>query len=1025
MGYCEPLSRSSFSLLQGASTPEELVEAAAVLGISTLGIADRDAVYGLVRAHKAAKRHGVHLLCGATLTLDAHPPVAVLAEDQQGWSNLCRLITKSQSDTEKGFASSTLTSLLDHNQGLYALIHYGWTVEHLEPLVESFGDRLGILMTRHRTTQDKERARWACALSSRFEVPLIASSDALMHAAERHRVADVLTCIRLGMSLDQAGHHLHSNAERTLFSEEEFRQRFSSYPQAIANGIALGERCSFSLDSLKYRYPHEVVPEEQTPLRWLASLVQKGLERRYPQGAPASVLHRVQHELSVIEKLDFAHYFLTVYDIVRFARKRGILCQGRGSAANSAVCYALGVTAVDPACASLLFERFISEERGEPPDIDVDFEHERREEVIQYIYQRYGRDRAALTNEFITYRFRSAVRDVGKVFGLSLDQVERLSKTVGSRGTSSNVTEEELVKEAGLDPTESRVRQTLEISRELKGLPRHLSIHVGGFVISDGPLIDLVPVEPARMNDRTVIQWDKDDIETLGFVKVDVLGLGMLTAIRKSFELIQQAGGPPLSLANVPMEDSAVYDMFCRADTMGVFQIESRAQMSMLPRLKPRCFYDLVIEVAIVRPGPIQGGMIHPYLKRRQGEEMISYPHPSLKPILERTLGVPLFQEQVMQMAVAVGGFTAGEADRLRRAMGAWRKRETLEGLGNKLVLAMQERGIPAEYADAIYRQIKGFGEYGFPESHAASFALLVYISGWLKRHYPGAFAASLINSQPMGFYSARSLLRDAERHGVLVRPISVLSSHWNCGLESEECADTQEIIRLGFRLIKGLGSRDAEKIIVARREEQFTSVIDFAERTNLDDDVLEHIAESNSFFELEPDRRRVLWYLKGRWSRLPLFRGLSRREPPLSLPLEEPMRRIQKDYKRTGLSVGTHPMQWVRPTLAPSVRPIDEIGTLKPGEMVMVAGMVINRQRPSTANGVTFMTLEDEGALINLIVWPKVWEDQRQLARRSVLLRIYGKLQIEGRAMSVVVKTFHSLDHLFPSLSVRSRDFH
>ena len=604
MSYCELLCRSCFSLLEGASTPEELLETASLLGITSLCIADRDAVYGLVRAHKAAKKFGVHLICGATVTVDDQPPLTLLVETETGWRNLCRLLTLSRHDHPKGYASASMSSIFKHSDGITALIHYGWNKASLAFFKANFRGHVGVLLTRHLSPDDAQYTSWALQTSEHFDWPIVASNAPVAHVRERQRVADVLTCIRLGLRLDGVGQYVSSNDERVLLSYDVFVNRYSDIPHAIQNAADIAQRCTFTLDSLRYTYPQEVVPHDVSPMDWLRSCVQ-GMLERYPKGVPEAVSTQIQYELRLIEKLNFPHYFLTVYDVVQFARSKGILCQGRGSAANSAVCYVLGITAVDPSCASLLFERFISEERGEPPDIGVDFEHERREEVIQYIYRRYGRNRAALINEFVTYRFRSALRDVGKVFGLSLDQVDRLAKT--AHGWGAEWDEEAFVKESGLDPTDWGVQQTIALSRALKGFPRHLSIHVGGFVISNQPLIDLVPVEPANMADRTVIQWDKDDVDALGFVKVDVLGLGMLTVIRKGLDLVQKHRGLSYSLATVPAEDSQVYDMFCRADTVGVFQIESRAQMSMLPRLRPRCFYDLVVEVSIVRPGPIQG----------------------------------------------------------------------------------------------------------------------------------------------------------------------------------------------------------------------------------------------------------------------------------------------------------------------------------------------------------------------------------------------------------------------------------
>ena len=726
---------------------------------------------------------------------------------------------------------------------------------------------------------------------------------------------------------------------------------------------------------------------------------------------------QVDYELKVIEKLSFSAYFLTVYDIVRFARSRGILCQGRGSAANSAVCYVLGITSVDPSQSSMLFERFISEERGEPPDIDVDFEHERREEVIQYIYERYGRDRAALVNEVISYRTRSSIRDVGKVVGLSLDQVARLAKNSGRWSGAETPDVLQRAAEVGLDPEDRGVQLTCAIASELRGFPRHLSIHTGGFVIADESLTELVPVEPASMSGRTVIQWDKYDVEALNFVKVDVLGLGMLTAIRKAFELLESHEGLSLDLATVPKEDPRVYDMFCRADTMGVFQIESRAQMSMLPRLKPRCFYDLVIEVALVRPGPIQGGMVHPYLRRRNGEEAVDYAHPALEPILERTLGVPLFQEQVMAIAVAVGGFSPGEADQLRRAMGAWRKRGGLDELGHKLVEGMLANGIKQAYAEAIFEQLKGFGEYGFPESHATSFALLVYVSGWLKCLHPAAFTAALINSQPMGFYQPRALIGDLQRHDVEVRPIVVTQSCWDCTLERDCSGKT--VLRLGLRLIRTLKQADAEALVKAREERPFRDLLDLALRSGLSRPVLRLLARAGA---IEGERREVLWRVEGLWTDLPLLAPLARREEVPSLPREAPRDMLLADYASTGLSLTQHPIELLREQLdAFGVTRIVALSQHPNGRPIRIAGLVTCRQRPGTASGVMFMTLEDETGLANIVVWPKVVEAQRLLALRSAMLGIEGRLQRQGEAISILVECFWPLEQ---SVQIAARNF-
>jgi error-prone DNA polymerase len=1021
----ELLCRSNFSLLQGASHPEELVAAAHSKGLTHVGVVDRDGVYGLPRAHKAAKDEGIHLVCGATITLRDRPPVSLLVLAREGWKNLCRLISDARSTVEKGRAELDPARLVERASGLWCVLRPGWSVEAADSLREGFEGRLSVALTRQLQPGDRRRTWEAEALAAGLGAPLLASNDVLYHEPQRKRVADVLTGIRRSCTLEQAGLALGANAERHLLGPQELKARFADHPEALFHADDVAARCTFSLDELKYAYPREVVPDGWTPIGWLEKLVEDGLLGRYPAGVPDTVRAQVKYELGVITQLDFPAYFLTVFDIVRFARSRGILCQGRGSAANSAVCYALGITAVDPSRASMLFERFISVERGEPPDIDVDFEHERREEVIQYVYERYGRDRAALVDEVIAYRGRSAIRDAGKVFGLSLDQVDRLAKGTDRWSAGDSSVLADLIREVGMDPADAGVQSTMSLAHEMSGFPRHLSIHVGGFTITEDPLIELVPIEPATMEARTVIQWDKDDIDVMGFVKVDVLGLGMLTAIRKAFELVESFSGQRWTLATVPAEDPAVYDMFCKADTVGVFQIESRAQMSMLPRLLPRCFYDLVVEVAIVRPGPIQGGMVHPFLRRRRGEEAITYAHPALVPILERTLGVPLFQEQVMAMAIAVGGFTAGQADNLRRAMGAWRKRGKLDEIGQRLVRGMIERGITPEYAQAIYAQILGFGEYGFPESHAASFALLVYVSGWLKCHTPAAFAAALINSQPMGFYSPRSLLADAQRHGIEVRPVTLEDSAWDCTLEpAPGSGPEQAAIRCGFRLIRGFGEADAKALIAERDRAPFTSVAELARRTGLDRGALRALADAGALTSLTAPRRQAAWELQGLWTDLPLFTGIARREPAAELPEETPMEALEADYRAVGLSVGQHPVGLMRGQLErDGVLRLEMLAGRPPGAPVRIVGLVTCRQRPGTANGVVFMTLEDETAMVNLVIWPKIWAAFRKVARDASILGAEGRLQREGGALSVLVDRFWKPDGL--TIGSVSRDFH
>jgi error-prone DNA polymerase len=1014
----EVVCRTAFSFHEGASTPEEIVEQASALGLSAVAITDRDGVYGLPRAHKAAKALGVRILPGALLSIADGPGVALLARDVGGWSQLTRLITEARENMQKGWGTLPLQSLLDRARGLEAILLGDWSAERANQVREAVGPHVSLALTRRLDSHDPARWDRAALLSARTQIPLVATGDVHMHVPSRLPLQDVLTCIRRKCTVDQAGTTLSPNASRHLRSPEHMARMFAAAPQALKRSLEIAERCQFSLDDLRYLYPREVVPEGWTPITWLSHQTTEGLRWRYPDGVSEAVQQQVDHELRLIEKLNFAAYFLTVYDVVRFARDRGILCQGRGSAANSAVCFALGITAVDPAASSLLFERFISEERGEPPDIDVDFEHERREEVLQYVYDRYGRHRAAMVNTVISYRRRSAIRDAGRVLGLDPDQVDRMAK--GIHWFDKSKVDKDALLKAGLDPRDPRVKHTAAIAEAMRGMPRHVGIHTGGFTISDGPLIDLCPIEPATMNDRTVIQWDKDDIDIVGFVKVDLLSLGMLTAIRKCFELIATHWGRPLSLATIPSDDPTVYDMVCRADTMGVFQIESRAQMSMLPRLKPRCFYDLVIQVSIVRPGPIQGGMVHPYLRRRKGEESVDYAHPKLEPILARTLGVPIFQEQVMAMAVAVGGFTPGEADALRRAMGAWRKRGTLGPLAEKLVQGMRDRGISEAYADQICEQIRGFGEYGFPESHAASFARLVYVSAWLKCHYPSAFCAALLNSQPMGFYSARSLIDDARRHDVTVHPIDIQHSHHDNTLEPN--GEGQWALRMGLRQIRGLKRAAGLRIQAAATEAPFSSIADLQQRAELDRGDLALLARADALRTLTPNRRQALWSVQGLYE-LPLFRGLQRPDG-VSLPPPSPTDNMREDYHSQGLSLNHNPVGMVRDRLnRTGFVSAAQVHEIPGGRTVRVAGMVAHRQRPSTANGVVFMTLEDETGLLNVVIKPHTFEQQREIIVQHNLLEITARVQRDGHSVSLLASRFSPLNAPRPE-KLTSRDF-
>ncbi len=1077
VAYAELLCRSFFSFLEGASSPEELVARASELRLSALAITDRDGVYGLVRAHRAAREAGLRLVLGSLLTVRERPSLALLVRTRQGWGNLCRLLTEGRRDQPKGRALHEAQTVLACSEGLLALLHGPWSAAQAVPFREAFGEHAALAVSLSgQPTEGLQLAR-ALELSQRSGLPLVATGDVQLHRRERKRLLDVVTCIRRRTTLQRAGRALAPNAERVLREPGQVMALYRAAGRALGHGAqrslqaavrrsaALAERCGFSLDMLDYRYPREVVPQGWTPMGWLRQLVRRGLawrfpDQRFPDGVPEAIASQVEHELSLIERLGFPAYFLTVYDAVRFARERGILCQGRGSAANSAVCYALGITAVDPSRSTLLFERFISAERGEPPDIDVDFEHERREEVIQYLYRKYGRHRAAMVNEVIQYRRRSALRDVGKALGLSLDQVDSLARQADHWGREPM--DDARLRAAGLDPQDRGVRLTVELSAEIAGFPRHVGIHSGGFVLTDDALVERVPVEPATMEGRTVIQWDKDDIDALGFVKVDLLSLGMLTAIRKAFDLV--AGYPPgrqrarqdaraaaepfttpsagcqapdpcaappygrrWTLATVPAEDPAVYEMISRADTMGTFQVESRAQMSMLPRLRPRCFYDLVIEISLVRPGPIQGGMVHPYLQRRRGLESVHYPHPALEPILERTLGVPIFQEQVMAMAMAVAGFSAGQADQLRRAMGVWRRKGTLGPISQRFYQGLLANGIEGEYADQIVSQIKGFGEYGFPESHAASFALLVYVSCWLKLHYPAAFLAALINAQPLGFYSPRALVADAQRHGVQVLPADVTRSDHDCTLERPEDAEPGAVappaVRLGFRLVKGVGREDGLRIERARAERPFRDLADLARRTGLGRGILSALARADAFCSLGLRRRQAIWAVEGLWCS-PLFAGLSRREEEPPLPEPSPFDEVEADYGATGLSVERHPVGLMRAQLRRrGLLTAAQLASAPPGQRVRVGGLVSCRQRPGTASGVLFMTLEDETGSLNVVVWPRLYQRQRLLIRSASMVEVEGQLQREAEAISVVARRFRELRRP-PRVDASSRDF-
>ncbi|MDH5649945.1 MAG: error-prone DNA polymerase, partial [Gammaproteobacteria bacterium] len=839
-------------------------------------------------------------------------------------------------------------------------------------------------------------------------------------ARHRQPLQDTLTAIRLGLPLHQAGHALHRNAERYLRS----RQRIAwIYPLVLIQETErISNLCHFSLDELRYEYPEELVPPGQTSASHLRWLTEAGIRQRWPQGEPEKVRALVEHELTLIAEMHYEPYFLTVHDIVSYARSRGILCQGRGSAANSAVCFCLGITEVDPARIDTLFERFISKERNEPPDIDVDFENDRREEVIQYIYNKYGRHRAALAATVTTYRPKSAVRDVGKALGLSLEQVDRLAKTI--KWWDGKTISPEHLQEAGLDPDNPLIQRVLSLAHQILGFPRHLSQHVGGFVISRGPLSRLVPIENAAMPDRTVIQWDKDDLDALGLLKVDCLALGMLSAIHRSLELMHQIYGKPMTLADIPAEDPGVYRMIRQADTIGVFQIESRAQMAMLPRLKPNCFYDLVIEVAIVRPGPIQGDMVHPYLRRRQGLEAVTYPSREVEAVLKRTLGVPIFQEQVIKLAMVAAGFSPGEADQLRRSMAAWRRRGGLEHFEQRLIEGMAQRGYSKEFARQIFHQIQGFGEYGFPESHAASFALLAYVSAWLKCYEPALFACALLNSQPMGFYAPAQLVQDARRHGVAVLPVDVQHSEWQCTLEAQ--ANDKPVLRLGLRMIKNLSYEAGQRIAQARKQTTIENVDQLARVARLNQRDLQALATADALRSVSGNRHQAYWAVLGVETPLPLFGDVLQQQALPLLPVPTVGENVVADYHSTGLTLREHPLLLLRKKLS-SLKALSaqDVRQCVHGEHVINMGLVVSRQRPGTATGVIFMTLEDETGLVNVIVWSSVYEKQRREILSARLLMVYGEVQKEGEVVHLIARYVQDRTDLLGALAVRSRDFH
>ena len=1049
--YVELAAASNFSFLRGASHAEELVVQASRLGLGGIAITDRNSLAGVVRGHMAAKEAGLAFATGCRLVfMDGTPDILVWPQDRAAYAHLCELLTTGKRRAPKGECHLVLDDLLAHGQGLLmavvapAAAAGAGLASVLERLRAGFPDHLYLALSRAHGSADQRRMASLARLAREHDLPLVAIGDVLYHAPERRPLQDVLTCIREGRTLASVGTRLEINAERHLKSHAEMLHLFRGYEAAVAQAATLFGRIRFSLDELRYQYPDaplfaELGPEPLPAQEALEKLTAIGLKKRYPGGAPDKVLKAIAHETQLIKKLDYAPYFLTVYDIVRFARSQKILCQGRGSAANSAVCYCLEITEVDPGKVDLLFERFISEERNEPPDIDVDFEHERREEVIQYIYAKYGRDRAGLAATVITYRARSAIREVGKVFGLSDDAISAISGT--KWGGWSREVDAEDARRAGLDPSDKHLAQMLDLASQITGFPRHLSQHVGGFVITRDRLSSLIPIENAAMEDRTIVEWDKDDLESLGMLKIDVLALGMLTCIRKAFALLDTHYGRVETLSSLPDGDKATYDMICRADTIGVFQIESRAQMSMLPRLKPRCYYDLVIEVAIVRPGPIQGDMVHPYLRRRQGREPVSFPKKELEAVLGKTLGVPLFQEQAMNIAIVAGGFSPGEADKLRRAMATFRRVGTIGSFQTKMVEGMVKNGYERDFAEHCFRQIEGFGEYGFPESHAASFALLVYVSCWLKCHYPDVFCAAILNSQPMGFYAPAQLVRDAREHGVEIRPVDVNCSDWDSTLEpgaepqplSPRHRDMKNVmkhthaVRLGLRHVKGFGEAEALQL-VENRGRGYDSVRDLWMRSGLPRRAIEQLAEADCFRSIGLDRRDALWAVKAldplsSAERLPLFAAVEihdlQKEPDVDLPPMPLGEQVINDYQALSFSLKAHPMSFLRERLSgKGCRPNCDLQDIRSGRQVKVAGLVLVRQRPGSAKGVVFETIEDETGVANIIVWPKVFEKFRAIVLGSRCVGVCGKLQNEDGVIHVVAEYLEDLTPMMAQIS-------
>ncbi len=1021
MSYAALMVISNFSFLQGASHPEELVDRACALGLKAIAIGDINSFAGIVRAHTSARKIGIQNIVSTRLHLDCGQEIIALPKTRAAYGRLCRLLTIGKRRAEKGQCNLSLDDVCR------------WSAESCLIIIpKDYDDSLPekiLTLKKYASTDlflglvpaydglDRVRFTYLDAISSAYNIPKAALGNVMMHIPQRRALADILSCIRLRTTIDRLGLTALSHDQNHLQLPEVIKVLFRDHPDALENSLAIARLCQFSLDELKYEYPDEITKGEM-PNNRLRKLTEAGLNNRYPSGIPEKVRTLVEKEFELIKELDYARYFLTVHDIVNFARSQGILCQGRGSAANSVICYALGMTSIGPDIISMVFERFVSKARNEPPDIDVDFEHERREEVIQYIYEKYGRHRAGICATIIHFRSRAAIREVGKAMGLSQDIVAAMASDIW--GWSGEGLGEDQARRLGVNPDDPHIRRTLSLARELIGFPRHLSQHVGGFIITRDRLDTLCPIENAAMQDRTVIEWDKNDIDTLGMLKVDILSLGMLSCLRRAFDLLRSCYGLDYDLASLPAEDPAVYDMLCKGDSVGLFQVESRAQMNFLPRMKPRCFYDLVIEVAIVRPGPIQGDMVHPYLKRRNGDEVVEYPSPALEEVLRRTLGVPLFQEQAMQIAIVAGGFDAGEADNLRRSLGAFRGPGSVEKFRDRFIAGALAKGYDHRFAEQCFKQLEGFSGYGFPESHAASFALLVYASAWIKCHYPGVYCCAILNSQPMGFYAPAQLVRDAREHGVEVRPACVNKSYWDNHLELDQSG--QWAVRLGFRQIKGFRQEDAHFLSGARGH-GYNAAEDLWRRAGIRPAALKKLADADAFHSLGLTRREALWQIKAVRAEtpLPLFsdlEGENRAEPPVYLPASTLGEDIFEDYVSTRLTLREHPVCLLRDDFPGSTLTASALRECPNGRIITIAGLVITRQRPGTASGVIFITLEDETGNSNIIVWPKTFEHFRKAVIAGRLLVVSGKLQREGNVIHIIANRIEDRSRLLDTLS-------